>query len=93
MMALKYEPQAVEELLVLHQGTCLESPCGDACVLAAEVRELQEELNDGNAAYRQVMKEVCTRGPDDVMHCTCVPHLRQGVKELTEKLKARASEK
>jgi hypothetical protein len=47
------------------------------------IRDLEVELEDGNAAYRQVIEERCA--PDE-LHCTCVPHLRQRIKELESEL-------
>jgi chromosome condensin MukBEF ATPase and DNA-binding subunit MukB len=53
----------------------------------AENERLREELEDSNGSYRDVMKEACAGGvtyeTDDRLHCTCVPHLREGVKALT----------
>lgn len=53
-----------------------------------EHERLREELEDSNATYRAVMDEACAGGvtysTDDRLHCTCVPHLREGVKALRE---------
>ena len=62
----------------------------DARRLEEEVARLREELEDGNAAYQAVMKEACEGGityeTDDRLHCTCVPHLRQGIATLARLL-------
>ena len=59
--------------------------------LEAEVERLREELEDGNAAYHSVMKEACSGGityeTDDRLHCTCVPHLREGVRALQARVR------
>src|SRR5690349_1400889 len=60
--------------------------------LEQEIEDLREEIADGNAAYQEVLREACeggvTYGTDDRLHCTCVPHLREGVKTLTARLAA-----
>ena len=45
------------------------------------------EARDNKEAYERTLNEACTaRHPftDDRVHCTCVPHLREGVRALTK---------
>ena len=59
---------------------------GEITRLLREVARLKEEIEDGNSVYRSVMEEACAGGitydTDDRQHCTCVPHLREGVARL-----------
>jgi len=43
------------------------------------IKQLEEQIADMNDAYKVVMDEKCA---DDEIHCTCVPALRQQIKEL-----------
>ena len=58
----------------------------DRATLLREYEAVVEELEDGNEAYRAVMREACEGGvtysTDDRLHCTCVPHLREGIQTL-----------
>ena len=46
-----------------------------------QVKQLEEQIADMNDAYKVVMDEKCA---DDEIHCTCVPALRQQIKELED---------
>lgn len=48
-----------------------------------EVAALRQQLAERDEQYQQVMNEACA--PDE-HHCTCVPHLRHRIKELTQAL-------
>ena len=50
-----------------------------------ELDAAKEEAADYDETYRMVMDEKCA---GDEIHCTCVPHLRRGIKELREQLDA-----
>ena len=49
------------------------------CELEAEVRELRAYKAGIEATFRRVMDEKC---PADEVHCTCVPILRNRIREL-----------
>jgi len=51
--------------------------------LRAKLEAAEERIADDDGAYRSVMAERCA---GDELHCTCVPHLRQGIAELKAKL-------
>jgi hypothetical protein len=46
---------------------------------AAELRRLHQRVCDYEADAKAVMAEHCA---GDEVHCSCVPHLRKGIKEL-----------
>jgi len=53
--------------------------------LEKKERDLEAELTEHNAYYRKVINEECA--PDEV-HCTCVPALRDKIRQLEAKLNA-----
>jgi predicted nuclease with TOPRIM domain len=46
------------------------------------VQELQDRLDDYQEDFKSTINEKCDPEKDDRVHCTCVPHLRQRIKEL-----------
>ncbi len=60
--------------------------------MPAEIREaglaLLNRLADIENAHKSVMAEVCSGGPKDAVHCTCVPVLRAEVERLRAELAA-----
>ena len=52
---------------------------------AAELRRLHKRVSDYEADAKAVMAEQCA---GDKAHCSCVPHLRTGIKELQAKNEA-----
>jgi len=57
----------------------LEASMGDYTDANKKIKQLEEQIADMNDAYKVVMDEKCA---DDEIHCTCVPALRQQIKEL-----------
>ena len=55
-----------------------------------QVKQLEEQIADMNDAYKVVMDEKCA---DDEIHCTCVPALRQQIKQLEDERRMYLDEK
>ena len=63
----------------------------EACLVAGEyIKQLEEQIADMNDAYKVVMDEKCA---DDEIHCTCVPALRQQIKQLEDERRMYLDEK
>jgi len=54
------------------------------------IKQLEEQIADMNDAYKVVMDEKCA---DDEIHCTCVPALRQQIKQLEDERRMYLDEK
>jgi hypothetical protein len=52
--------------------------------LREENERLKEELADIQETYQKVMSEKC---PGDEIHCTCVPVLREEIKQLKSQVR------
>ncbi len=52
-------------------------------LIEEKLRWLEAKLKDYDDTYRTVMDEKCSK---DEVHCTCVPGLRMGIRELETKV-------
>ncbi len=85
--AVKERDEARRELRLMREGHPTFSDLRlQLDVKVEENARLKEEIEDTNEAYRSVIEEACAGGvtyeTDDRLHCTCVPHLREGVARL-----------